>query len=461
MTGQPSTLRERLARIQRERPSSTLLRLDAPAPVVETSSSVAVRQAVHLELMKELGPALFDSGMTDDDLGGKVRAKLSEVASRSNCVMTDLDRHQMAQDIADDILGYGPIEPHMRDPDVTEIMVNRYDRIYVEKHGRSTRVAAEFSDEEHLRRTIDKIASRMGRRVDEAQPFTDTRLPDGSRVNATVPPVTPDGPTLTIRKFNPDPFTAADFVSFRTISEQVSAFLEACVRGRLNILVSSATGAGKTTTLNVLSEFIPAAERIITIEDSAELRLHQEHVVRLEARPENAEASGRITVRDLVRNSLRMKPDRILVGEVRDEAALDMLQAMNTGHDGSLSTIHANSPRDAIARLETLVALAGIDLPSRSVRQQIASAVDLILHLQKFRDGSRRMTHVTEVVGMEGDVVTMQDVFLHDFSAGVDARGKPLGRLLPTGLRPAFIDRLGACGVRIDDGVFDDGGAAP
>ncbi|MDZ7577463.1 MAG: CpaF family protein [Candidatus Nanopelagicales bacterium] len=455
MSDQPSTLRERLARIQKERPSPALLSLDTPEPVVEIRSSGVIRQTVHLELMKELGPALFDAGMTEDDLVGRVRSTLSEVISRSNCPMTDLDRHQMAQQIADDILGYGPIEPYVRDAEVTEIMVNRHDHIYVEKHGRSTRVAAEFSDEDHLRRTIEKIVSRMGRRVDEAQPFTDTRLPDGSRVNATVPPVSPDGPTLTIRKFNPDPFTAADFIAFKTFTVQVAGFLDACVTGRLNILISSATGAGKTTTLNVLSDFIPAAERIVTIEDSAELRLNQEHVVRLEARPENAEGSGLVTIRDLVRNSLRMKPDRILVGEVRDEAALDMLQAMNTGHDGSLSTIHANSPRDAIARLETLVALAGIDLPARSVRQQIASAVDIILHLQKFRDGSRRMTHVTEVVGMEGEVVTMQDIFLHDFGAGVDSRGKPLGHLRPTGLRPSFAGRLGACGVEVDDAVFE------
>ncbi len=308
---------------------------------------------------------------------------------------------------------------------------------------------AAFADEAHLRRTIEKIVARVGRRVDEASPMVDARLPDGSRVNAVLPPIALDGSVLTIRKFAADPFTVDDLISFGTMSPPVAALLAACVRGRLDLLISGGTGSGKTTTLNVLSQFLPADERIVTIEDAAELQLHQQHVLRLESRPANVEGRGEISIRDLVRNALRMRPDRIVVGEVRDGAALDMLQAMNTGHDGSLTTVHANSPRDSIARLETMVLMAGVDLPVRAIREQIASAVDLIIHQARLRDGTRRITHITEVTGMEGDVVSLQDLFVFDFRAGRDEQGRFRGGLVSTGLRPRFVERLADMGVAV------------
>jgi pilus assembly protein CpaF len=301
---------------------------------------------------------------------------------------------------------------------------------------------------------IDRIVSRVGRRVDEASPMVDARLPDGSRVNAVVPPIALDGSTLTIRKFSRDPFTVEDLINFGTLTRQTAELLSGCVRGRLNVLVSGGTGSGKTTTLNVLSGFVPDNERIVTVEDAAELQLHQDHVVRLESRPANVEGRGAISTRDLVRNALRMRPDRIVVGEVRDGAALDMLQAMNTGHDGSLTTLHANSPRDALARLETMVLMAGIDLPVRAIREQVASAVDLIIQVSRLKDGSRKITHITEVVGMEADVVTLQDLFVFDFRAGTDADGRFRGLLRPTGLRPRFLEDLSAYGVNFPVEVF-------
>jgi pilus assembly protein CpaF len=368
--------------------------------------------------------------------------------------LTVADRTRIAQEIADDILGYGPLEPFLRDQDVTEVMVNGADQIYVEVAGKLRPVRGGFSDEAHLRRTIEKIVGRVGRRIDESSPMVDARLPDGSRVNAVVAPIALDGSMLTIRKFAADPFTASDLVDFGTFTPGVWTFLEACVRGRLSVLISGGTGSGKTTTLNVLSSAIPSDERIITIEDAAELQLHQEHVLRLEARPPNIEGRGSVTIRDLVRNALRMRPDRIVIGEVRDGAALDLLQAMNTGHDGSLSTVHANSPRDALSRLETMVLMAGVDLPVRAVREQLSSAIDIIVHQSRFKDGGRRVTHVTEVSGMEGDVITLQDVFLSDYGMGFDARGSFQGVLRSTGLRPRAVDRLADNGVLVDPNLF-------
>jgi pilus assembly protein CpaF len=328
-------------------------------------------------------------------------------------------------------------------------MVNGPRMVFVERFGRIERVAAEFDDEAHLRRIIDRICSRVGRRVDESSPMVDARLPDGSRVNAIVPPIALDGSTLTIRKFAAVPLTVADLMQYGTLNRNAAEFLDLCVRGRRNILVSGGTGSGKTTVLNVLSGFVPADERIVTIEDAAELQLKQDHVVRLESRPANSEGRGTVTTRELVRNALRMRPDRIVVGEVRDSAALDMLQAMNTGHDGSLTTLHANTPRDALSRLETMVLMAGMDLPSRAIRDQVASAVDLILQVSRFKDGSRKITHITEVVGMEGDVVTLQDIFLYEHSA--DPRG---GQLRPTGIRPNFTDALAPYGVTLPPTLF-------
>jgi pilus assembly protein CpaF len=409
---------------------------------------------VHQTLLDNLGPKLYDSRLTQADLEQKVRSTLQEVLAQDDTPLTVADRARIAQEIADDILGYGPLEPFLRDPDVTEVMVNGPDSIYIERGGRLFEVAGSFTDEAHLRRTIDKIVARVGRRVDEASPMVDARLPDGSRVNAIIPPLAIDGSMLTIRKFATDPYMVDDLIGFGTMSRATADFLEKCVRGRLNILVSGGTGAGKTTTLNVLSSFIPDEERVITIEDAAELQLHQSHVLRLESRPPNIEGKGEVRIRDLVRNSLRMRPDRIVVGEIRDAAALDMLQAMNTGHDGSICTVHANAPRDVLSRVETMVLMAGVDLPMRAIREQVSSAIDLIVHLSRFKDGGRHVTHITEVVGMEGDIITLQDIYLFDHSAGFDDTGRSLGTLKSTGLRPKFLEKLAAVGVQVDPTTF-------
>ncbi|MGZ4612084.1 MAG: CpaF family protein [Kineosporiaceae bacterium] len=413
-----------------------------------------LKRQVHKSLLDTLGPKLYDARLTQGEMETKVRQTLQEVLAAREIPLTSTDRARIAQEISDDILGYGPIEPYLRDVDVTEIMVNGADQIFVERSGKLFPVDGRFADEPHLRRTIDKIVGRVGRRVDESSPMVDARLPDGSRVNAIIPPLAVDGSLLTIRKFSTDPLTADDLVAFGTMTRAVSDFLAECVRGRLNILVSGGTGAGKTTTLNVLSGFIPEDERVVTIEDAAELQLHQEHVLRLEARPPNIEGKGEVRIRDLVRNALRMRPDRIVVGEIRDAAALDMLQAMNTGHDGSVGTVHANGPRDVLSRVETMVLMAGVDLPVRAIREQVASAIDLIVHQARFKDGTRRITHVTEVVGMEGDVITLQDLFVFDHRMGMDESGRTLGTLKSTGLRPRFLDKLEAAGVRLDQQNF-------
>ena len=414
----------------------------------------AVKRSVHEALLEALGPQLYDAHMDQRELEHQVTQTLQTVLQRDETPMTVADRSHVAQQVADEVLGHGPLEPYLRDTDVSEIMVNGHDQIYIERSGRLYQTKAAFTDEAHLRRTIEKIVARVGRRVDEASPMVDARLPDGSRVNADVPPIALDGSLLTIRKFAADPFTVDDLISFGTLTVQSAELLEACVRGRLNIVISGGTGSGKTTTLNVLSSFIPADERIVTIEDAAELQLRQEHVLRLESRPANLEGRGQIMIRDLVRNSLRMRPDRIIIGEVRDGAALDVLQAMNTGHDGSITTVHSNSPRDSLARLETMVLMSGIELPQRAIREQMASAVDLIIHQARLKDGTRRITHVTEVEGMEGPVITLQDVCLFDFQAGVDQAGRFRGTLRSTGLRPRFADVLADRGVLLPGGFF-------
>ena len=414
-----------------------------------------IKSRVHDALLERLGPSLYDAQMTETELESRVRETLGEVMSAQDALISTAERQQIQKEISDEILGYGPLEPLLQDRDVTEVMVIGPHQVFVERAGQIHPANAAFADEKHLRRTIDKIVGRVGRRIDESSPMVDARLTDGSRVNAVIAPIALDGSMLTIRKFAADPFGVDDLIGFGTMSQAVAELLRACVQGRLNILISGGTGSGKTTTLNVVSSFLSDDERIVTIEDAAELQLQQQHVARMETRPRNIEGRGEVTTRDLVRNSLRMRPDRIIVGEVRDGAALDMLQAMNTGHDGSLTTLHANSPRDALSRIETMVLMAGVELPTRAIREQVASAIDLIVHQSRLRDGSRRITHLTEVNHMEGDVITLQDIFLFDYHAGVDQHGRYLGSLKSTGIRPAFLEQLADQGIYPAPELFD------
>ena len=426
---------------------------------VGTNRSDAVgelRGRLHFKVVEELGPTLYDRQMSDAELRLRVLEMLEWAVDQEQGVpLTSADRRALLNEIASDVLGYGPIDPLLNDPDITEVMANGPYDVYYEKNGKILLSDVKFVDETHLRRIIDKIVGQIGRRVDEATPMVDARLPDGSRVNAVIHPLAIGGPFLTIRKFAVDPYQEADLINFGTLTQRVADFLRACVRGRLNIIISGGTGSGKTTTLNVVSSYIPTDERIVTVEDAAELQLHQEHVLTLESRPANIEGKGQVTIRDLVRNTLRMRPDRIVVGEVRGAEALDMLQAMNTGHDGSLTTIHSNSPRDTLSRLETMVLMAGFDLPVKAIREQVASAVDLIVHVARLKDGTRRVTHITEVEGMEGEIITLQDLFLFDYGMGVDDDGVYKGRLKATGIRPTFSEDLENRGIRLPADLFD------
>jgi pilus assembly protein CpaF len=416
-----------------------------------------LKDRVTSTLYERMGSRLNDASLSEEKLHALVRSELNRVVEDEKVPLSPEQRLRLISNVEDDVLGHGPLQRLLDDPTVTEIMVNGPDMVYVEQNGKLARVPVHFTSEDQLRRVIERIVSRVGRRIDESSPLVDARLADGSRVNAVIPPLAFSGSTLTIRKFAKDPLKVNDLIAFGTLSAEMAELLRACVEARLNVIVSGGTGTGKTTLLNVLSSFIPEGERIVTIEDAVELQLQQEHVVRLESRPPNIEGRGEISIRDLVRNSLRMRPDRIVVGEVRGGESLDMLQAMNTGHDGSLSTVHANSPRDAIARLETLVLMAGMDLPLRAIREQIASAVDVIVQLTRLRDGTRRVTFVTEVQGMEGQTVTLQDAFVFDYSAGVDARGRFLGKAVPTGVRPRFTDKFAEHGINLSPRVFGAG----
>lgn len=388
-----------------------------------------------------------------DEIKEKITTIVNEVIEEDNLLLTRRRKEEIIAQTVDEITGYGPITPLIQNPEITEVMVNGPNCVYIERNGKIETTNITFRDDQQLMYVIEKIVAPLGRRIDESSPMVDARLPNGSRVNAIIPPLALDGPMLTIRKFAEDPFTVDDLISFGTFSPQTGLFLRSCVEARANIIVAGGTGSGKTTTLNVISSFIPSDERIVTIEDAAELKLNQEHVVRLETRPKNIEGRGEVTVRDLVKNSLRMRPDRILVGEVRTGEALDMLQAMNTGHDGSLTTIHANSPRDVLSRLETMVLMAGMELPIKAIREQVASAVDLIVYQSRLKDGSRRITSITEVQGMEGDVITLQDIFVFK-SKGKDERGKIKGEFAYTGIKPKLLEKIHDAGIRVMGELF-------
>jgi pilus assembly protein CpaF len=409
-----------------------------------------LKTRVQNKLVSELDPKLDLSNL--EEVKRTIEEKFQQTLEEEGVTITRLERQHLFEQIVAEILGHGPIEPLLQDDTISEVMVNGPKSVWIEQGGKLRKTDITFQDNDHVMRVIDRILSRVGRRCDESVPYADARLPDGSRVNVIIPPCSLVGPVITIRKFKKNPLTVDDMIRFGTYTPELVEFLKACVQARLNIIVSGGTGTGKTVQLNIMSSFIPNDERIITIEDAAELQLRQEHVISLEARPPNIEGKGAVTIRDLVRNALRMRPERIVVGECRGGEAFDMLQAMNTGHEGSMTTLHANSPRDALRRLETLVLQAGMDLPLRAIRETIASAVHLIVHLERMKDGSRKVVNVTEVQGMEGDVIVMQDIFVFE-QTGYEG-GKVLGRLRPTGIRPKFMDKIEALGINLPAEIF-------
>jgi pilus assembly protein CpaF len=426
----------------------------APASTSPTRDAyLDLKTRVQNKLLAEMDPSM-DVSKTDE-VRATIEGLYDSVLAEENIILSRVERQRLFEQIVAEILGFGPIEPFLADETITEVMVNGPKNIYIERGGKVVRTTAQFESNDHVMRIIDRIVAPLGRRIDEAQPYVDARLPDGSRVNAVIPPISLVGPTITIRKFFKIPLTVEQIIANGSITPEAIEFLKACVVSRLNMLVSGGTGSGKTTLLNILSGFIPEDERIVTIENAAELQLRQEHVVTLESRPPNIEGRGEVSIRDLVINSLRMRPERIIVGECRGAESLDMLQAMNTGHDGSLTTLHANTPRDALARMETMVLMAGMELPHRAIREQISSAIDVIVQQERMRDGSRRVVTISEVQGMEGDVITMSEIFSFE-KTGIE-NGKIIGRLLPTGLRPKFIDRIEAAGIRLPPNIFGIG----
>src|SRR5512138_1570934 len=428
-------------------------RVSAPITSPQAGSYFDLKTSVQNKLLAELDPS------TDVTRTEEVRRTIQElfeqILTEENIVLSRPERARLFEQIAAEILGFGPLQPLLEDETITEIMVNGAKNIYIERKGKIHRVPVTFENNDHVLRIIDRIVAPLGRRIDEASPYVDARLPDGSRVNAVIPPISLVGPVLTIRKFSRNPITVEQLIQFGSVTQEAVQFLKACVESRLNIVISGGTGSGKTTLLNVLSGFIPSDERILTIENAAELQLRQEHVVTLESRPPNIEGRGEITIRDLVVNALRMRPERIIVGEIRDAAALDMLQAMNTGHDGSMTTAHSNSPRDTLSRIETMTMMAGMELPVRAIREQVSSAIDLVCHQERMRDGTRKVTHITEVSGMEGDVITMTDIFVFE-QTGIE-NGQIVGRLRPTGLRPKFMDKIEASGINLPPSIFGIG----
>ncbi|GAB4472155.1 MAG: CpaF family protein [Anaerolineales bacterium] len=438
-------VKSRLTAVQSRRVSPTV------APQRDTYLDLKTR--VQNRLLAELDPGMDISRVSE--VRQTIQELFDQVLGEENIVLSRPERHRLFEQIVAEILGFGPLQPLLEDETITEIMVNGAKNIYVERNGKLHRVPLTFESDDHVMRIIDRIVAPLGRRIDESSPYVDARLPDGSRVNAVIPPISLVGPTITIRKFFKNPLTIEQLIQFGTITPEALQFLKACVEARLNIVISGGTGSGKTTLLNILSQFIPNDERIITIENAAELQLRQEHVVTLESRPPNIEGKGEVTIRQLVINALRMRPDRIIVGEIRDEAALDMLQAMNTGHDGSMTTAHSNSPRDTLARIETMALMAGMDLPVRAIREQVASAIDLIIHQERMKDGSRKVVNITEVSGMEGDVITLTDIFVFEQSGYEN--GKIVGRLRATGLRPKFMDKIEAAGIHLPASIFGIG----
>jgi len=418
------------------------------APARDTYFDLKTR--VQNRLIAELDPKM-DLSRTDE-VRRTIQEMFDSILEQENLTLSRTERYRLFEQIVAEILGLGPIEPLLKDETITEIMVNGPDQVYIEQMGKIHKTDISFESDDHVARIIDRIISPLGRRCDESQPYVDARLPDGSRVNAIIPPLSLVGPVITIRKFAKTPLTIEDLIRFGTLTPELVEFLKACVETKLNIVVSGGTGSGKTTFLNILSSFIPGDERILTIENAAELQLRQEHVITLESRPPNIEGKGEVTIRELVTNSLRMRPDRIIVGECRGAEALDMLQAMNTGHDGSMTTLHSNSPRDTLARLETMVLMAGFDLPVRAIREQISRAINLIVHEERFRDGTRKIVSVTEVQGMEGDVIVLQDVFRFE-QTGIED-GRVIGRLQPTGIRPKFIEQIEALNIYLPPDIF-------
>ena len=423
-----------------------------PMPMARTDFG-SVKTAIHRRLIQKLNLDKLTE-VNRDEVRREVGQILEALVSGESTPMNLQERERLAQEVLDEVFGLGPLEPLLADPTISDILVNGYKRVYVERHGMLEQTNVQFRDDAHLMAIIDRIVSAIGRRIDESSPMVDARLADGSRVNAIIPPLAVDGPSLSIRRFGRDPLQAEDLLRNNSLTSPMMELLRGCVKARLNILVSGGTGAGKTTFLNVLSHNISDRERIVTIEDAAELQLHQEHVVRLETRPPNIEGKGAVQQRQLMINSLRMRPDRIIMGEVRGEEALDMLQAMNTGHDGSLTTIHANSPRDAISRLETMVAMSDLNIPERAIRNQIASAIDVIVQVSRLSDGTRKIISVAEITGMEGEIVTMQEIFVYR-KRGIRESGEVLGDFVPTGIRPKFAERLLVTGIPLPMSMFE------